>query len=399
MQASELSVIDEKSEDNEAIMSYQRLINLQTPFRYYGCKNTDTTSAHMTSLLNEVALRNLNLINYGRLKEVVGADCPGFDRYHRDLLEASENATVEVPPFQRLYHRCAERFAPRLEKTYTFSYVGNDSNVPLKQFEYYQPSDHDRLMTYVLGYQYGFIMHVSEPHEYSSRPEQISNKFSIYVNGQLCSPQRLSVKTQETTTELLVHRNLLALQVIQILKKNAGMFLQKTYTAAWEEYDANPECEPECPVYQKANVFMWLIFKDIAHRQSVVVIHGNHSTGCFLKNLLSNKDLPLVPIEEENLERTYCSMEKEEDERLNQLKQDLEELERRKEAKREWLLHNTGPGMPQEKEENNELLDLPLVSRSRRSSYDVAMEDPAKAPSFLKRLITPKHPDEKLLFD
>jgi len=287
---SELSIVDGKSPANDALISYHQLLSLPLPFLYYGCENSQSSSDHMTTLLNQMAPVEKNLVNFGTLQLTVGKRCPGLEQHRKDVLV---NFDGELAAYRNLYHRCALQLLPRLEKTYTMEYLGTDVAAPVKRMEYNKPSDHDQLMEVVLGWGHGFMGEVSTTHEYPP-PSVCTRKFSVYVNNHLVNPRLFSIKSRETSTELMAQKHLLALQTVRLLRKNAAMFLQKTYVANWESYRLDHQNKT---VYEEANAVIWLLFRDSANRESVVVIHGIHKPDSDV-----DFDFPLIPVNEKKLE-------------------------------------------------------------------------------------------------
>ena len=267
--ATDLTIVDNTLEHNEAFMSYHQLLKASgCPTMYKGCLNTPSTSRHMISVIRSIITKNVprdTCETYEKLEKFVGSSCPGMDRLHREITELGLKKAMD-----RLYHRCAVLLAERLEYTYTVSCQEDrvEGSEWVGEREFYQDSGHDTLMETLINCVEGYARETSTEQEYPYEVNSISRIFTLLVEHFLTDKEGEKKKNQATTVELIVQRILLMVRVADHMLHEAKMRLERVCVATWER-DVRG-------TYKGADTVAWMIFSDEAGNCSAVVIQGTH---------------------------------------------------------------------------------------------------------------------------
>jgi len=262
-------LVDNTLDDDQAFLSYHELLRTTGKRTFFqGCLNTESKSNHMVNVIRQIISRNQSFSNYEELEKELGSTCPGLDRYRQEAFELNHHAA-----YASLYHRCAVLLAQRLEFTYSMANTEEtmESDTVGEQ-EFVQDTGHDLLMEAILCDSDAFDVETSEQQNYPYNVNDFTRQFFVLVNYDPVDTEDQEGKNQETTMELMVQRNLLAIQTAWFMKTNANMRLESMNVATWERQekkDGNPS-------YVQAASIAWLIFSDIEGNQSVAVIHGAH---------------------------------------------------------------------------------------------------------------------------
>ncbi len=264
------AIVDCADSDGRALMSYHALLR---------ANEYDSKSRHMADLLKLVGYHNV-AYTYQDLKNAVGTTCPGMKRFYKEI-QSSGSGSEEFAA-RRLYHRCAVALASRLGNSYTVGCLEEDApdDCQLGEWEYVRPSEHDRLGELLLGHRRSFFEEASTGHVYTEDAGDLTRHFVTFLEGRPSGPRGC----KPTTAEILIQRNLLALQVVHCMKKNGDMLLERVGAGTWEN-----RTEDTWRPYQNAGTLIWMIFCDPTGLRSVAVVHGVHRPAL-------TEPLPLEPV-------------------------------------------------------------------------------------------------------
>ena len=267
----DLTMVDDPTHDDGAFMSYHQLLKMSgRKTVHMGCINTESKSQHMVDIMRRIVSRNKGYDNYETMKDELGSTCPGLQRYLREA--AKENPYAA---YSRLYHRCAVMLTRRMEYTFTVKCVEDyiEGQEMVGEREFTEETDCDVLMEAILCDSVGYNRETGQPHVYPMKMNSLTRQFAVVTHFIPTEEDDKANKTQESTVELVVQRNLMAIQVAWYMKKNANMRLERMNVATWETL----EKERSFPKYKNAGSVAWMIFSDINGRYSVAVIHGVHN--------------------------------------------------------------------------------------------------------------------------
>jgi len=272
-------VVDDATEHNMAFPSFQWMLSLRPPFYFKNCFQTASKSNHISGILRTLASKDYGYQTYKEIKDLVGARAAGMELYRHDELVLGEGEA-----FRKLYVSSAEQLTSRLEFTQSLEWLGSESQKKdQKLFAWAslcapQPmeipvtSSYDLIMEVVLGSRKAFSEHVSQPPESYSPAAILSRQFALFLDGKYLHAS--AVSSQPSTSELMIERNLLAVQVVQSMMFKKDLQLLDTYSATWENLanNGNPTYD-----YRSAETKIWMIFGDKFGQRSVAVIHGIHT--------------------------------------------------------------------------------------------------------------------------
>ena len=291
-------LITTDDEMGKALLSYYDVRKWDPPLTYRGCLNYACTSRHLCEMFSGVC-QNFDFTDLELLEKTVGPDCPGLDRYRTERKEDEDQAARDF------YHRAAIFFLTRTRFPLAVHFTPTQNERALKEIELF---DFDRPIHYILGRQQSFAHEMSTPQPNEFKINIDSSSFTTFFDTQL-QPRAKACRSgsgravgvlldekpnvvpeQDETNELIMHQNLLAVQVVQTMLKNK-MTLNKTYTAAWQTMRG------DFHTYERTDSLLIMIFHDKYERQSVMVLHGCHR--------LDGKDLALEPLEADQLQQNF----------------------------------------------------------------------------------------------
>ena len=303
-------VLDSPDDDvGKALLSYHGVRKWNMPRKYRGCESCASCSGHLGIMFRKVR-KNQDFTRPGALRTLAGFDSPGIERC---LKECRED---EIKAFRDLYHRCSVFFLTRTRFSLIFSADEKTRDEDHESFDFDNP-------LFILGHRQSFVDELSIPRANTFKIDIDDPQFTTFVNGELRPRPRTEtvsgvkfqvVPERDEVNELIMHQNLLAIQVVQALATySPSMILMKTFTAAWQTLTQKPSDSlvpgfessdllriykpynsKSSQTYVRTDSLIVMIFEDEHDQESVMVLHGAHS--------LDGKDLEVEPLDSQDFE-------------------------------------------------------------------------------------------------